>query len=164
MKIKVTSMLAGAAGILTLGLGLWAQPAPDDAVISFPDGYRKWVHVKSTLIGPQSPAFVRNGGIHHFYANDKALEGYRTGAFPDGSVLVDDLLEAKEAAGVTSDGPRRRVAVMVKGSLRYGESGGWGFEVFKGDGRDAALDTAAKAACFACHKNGRDSVFIEFRP
>ncbi|MFI5006659.1 MAG: cytochrome P460 family protein [Solirubrobacterales bacterium] len=161
--IVLTSMLA-AAGTVVFGLALWAQPRPDDAVISFPDGYRKWVHVKSTLIGPAAAAFAVNGGIHHFYANDKALEGYRTGSFPDGSVLVDDLLEAKEAAGVTSDGPRRRVAVMVKESERYRETGGWGFEVFRGDGRDAALDTAAKAACFACHKNGRDSVFIEFRP
>lgn len=159
----VASMLA-AAGTLALGLALSAQPGPDGAAISFPEGYRTWVHVKSTLIGPASAAFAVNGGIHHFYANDKALEGYRTGAFPDGSVLVDDLLEAKEAAGVTSDGPRRRVAVMVKESLRYRETGGWGFEVFKGEGRNAALDTAAKAACFACHKNGRDSVFIEFRP
>lgn len=162
MRMKMTSVHVAAAATLAFGLALQARP--DDAAVPFPDGYRKWVHVKSTLIGPQSPAFERNGGIHHFYANDKALEGYGSGAFPDGSVLVDDLVEAKEAAGVTSDGTRRRVAVMVKQGARFRETGGWGFEVFKGDGRDAALDTAAKAACFACHKSGRDSVFIEFRP
>lgn len=163
MKIKPTSMHAAAAGTIAFCcLGLWAQS--DEAVVPFPDGYRKWVHVKSTYIGPQSPAFASNGGIHHFYANEKALEGYRSGAFPDGSVLVDDLLEAKETAGVTSDGPRRRVAIMLKESLRYRETGGWAFEVFRGEGRDAALDTTAKAACFACHKNGHDAVFSEFRP
>jgi hypothetical protein len=160
MTFKQVSLLVAAAA--ALGLGLPAQP--NEAAVPFPDGYRKWVHVKSTLIGPQSPAFERNGGIHHFYANEKALEGYRSGAFPDGSVLVDDLVEAKEAAGITSDGPRRRVAIMVKEGLRFRETGGWGFEVFKGEGRDAALDTASKAACFACHKNGHDSVFSEFRP
>lgn len=162
MNMPMTSGRTVAMATLACCLGVWAQT--DEGVIPFPEGYRKWVHVKSTLIGPQSPAFERNGGIHHFYANDKALEGYGSGAFPDGSVLVDDLLEAKDAAGVTSDGTRRRVAVMVKQGLRFRETGGWGFEVFKGDGRDAALDAAAKAACFACHKSGRDSVFSEFRP
>jgi hypothetical protein len=122
------------------------------------------VHVKSTLVGPASPAFASNGGIHHFYANEKALEGYRTGTFPDGSVLVDDGVEAKESAGVTSDGTRRRVAVMVKEAQRYAETGGWGFDIFKGDGRDASLDSTARAACFACHKKARDSVFTELAP
>jgi hypothetical protein len=160
MRIKRTLPLVAAA--LTLGFSLWAQTA--DVAVRFPDGYRKWVHVKSTLVGPASPAFASNGGVHHFYANDKAMEGYGSGVFPDGAVLIDDLLEAKESAGVTSVGPRRRVAVMVKDAQRYRESGGWGFEIFKGDGRDAALDPPARAACFACHKNGKDSVFTEFRP
>ena len=33
------------------------------------------------------------GGIHHIYANDKAIEGYRNELFPDGAVIIFDLLE-----------------------------------------------------------------------
>ena len=31
-----------------------------------------------------------HGLIHHIYANEKALEGYRTGHFPEGAVLIAD--------------------------------------------------------------------------
>jgi Cytochrome P460 len=72
-------------------------------------------------------------------------------------------LEAKEAAGVTSDGARRRVAVMLRDSRRFAGTGGWGFEVFKGDGTEGSLDAEGRAACFACHTKGRDCVFSEFR-
>ncbi len=132
--------------------------------IPFPQQYRKWWHVKSTVIGPQSANFTRNGGIHHFYANESGMQGYRTGRFPDGSVLIDDLLEAKNIDGVTTEGPRRRLAVMMKQAARYPETGGWGFEIFKGNNdTEGSLTAQEKAACFACHQKGRDSVFSEFR-
>src|SRR6185295_15941465 len=47
MRMKMTSVHGLAAATLALCLALRAQP--DDA-IPFPDGYRKWVHVKSTLV------------------------------------------------------------------------------------------------------------------
>jgi Cytochrome P460 len=153
--------IAAAAG-LTWSLHLTAEP-PDPA-IPFPDGYRQWVHVKTTLVGPQSPAFDRNGGFHHFYGNDKAMEGYRTGTWPEGAVLIDDGLEAKETAGVWSDGARRRVAVMLRDARRFAATGGWGFEVFMGDGKEGSLGAEGRAACFACHTKGRDGAFTEFHP
>ena len=149
-------------GFLTSGLCLWAQPA--NVAVPYPEGFREWVHVKSTVVGRESTAFESQGGLHHFYANEMALKGHRGGSFPEGSVLIDDLLEAKVTAGVTSAGPRRHTAVMVKDSQRYRETGGWGFEVFKGESRDGSLTPASRAACFACHTNGRDSVFSELRP
>ena len=151
--------------VIAAGLGCCYTFAGDGGTaVSYPKEYRQWAHVKSTLIGPQHASFASNGGIHHFYANGKGVEGYRTGKFPDGSVLIDDLLEVKESAGVTSEGARRRLAVMVKDSQRYPDTGGWGFEIFKGDGlSDGALNAEAKAACFACHQKARDSVFSAFR-
>ena len=53
---------------------------------------------------------------------------------------------------------------MVKDRQGFREAGGWGYEVFKGDDRQPTLTTANRAACFACHQNGRDSVVGEFRP
>jgi hypothetical protein len=156
-----------AAGLMAGSALVWSLHAFAGAgeAVPYPSEYRKWAHVKSTLIGPQHASFASNGGIHHYYANEKAMEGYRTGKFPDGSVLIDDLLEMKENAGVTSEGTRRRVAVMAKDSQRYRETGGWGFEIFRGDNQDATLTAQAKAACFACHgkKEDHDYVFSEFR-
>src|SRR5215468_3163197 len=135
--------------IVTCSLSPWAKP--NDAV-PYPEGYRLWAHVKTALIGPQSPAFENSGGIHHIYANEKATEGYRTGKFPDGSVMVADFLETRENAGVTTEGPRRRIDVMVKDSKRYAATGGWGFEQFKGDSQTDRMVTAEIATkCFDCH-------------
>jgi hypothetical protein len=160
-KTAAWVVLAGSS--LAFALALRADPAA--APIPFPDGYRRWVHVKTTLIGREAPSYDRNGGIHHFYANELAVEGYRIGRFPDASVLVDDGLEAKESQGVTSDGPRKRVAVMMKDARRFASTGGWGFEVFKGDGREAGLTDEGRATCFACHsKASHDSVWTELLP
>jgi len=135
------------------------------ATVPYPADYRQWTHIKSTIVGPRDPGFAVNGGLHHFYANHKAMEGYKTGKFPDGSVLIDDLLEIKENAGIGSEGTRRRVAVMHKDSAKFRDSGGWGFEVFKADDSSPALNAEAKASCFACHSKRKDTdlTFTKFR-
>ena len=137
----------------------------DDAA-PFPKEFRKWAHVKSVMVGPQSAAFATEGGIHHIYANEKALEGYETGKFPDGSTIVYDLLETKQVAGNTIEGPTRRIDVMVKESERFRATGGWRFMSFPGGNpADGKLSAERQAACAACHakRNEHDSVFSEFR-
>jgi len=154
---------AAACGAFLLTLAASALTARDTA-IAFPAGYREFTHVKSTLVGAASPAFAASGGYHHFYANDLAMQGYRTGTFPDGSILVDDGLEAVDASGVAREGARKRVAVMVKDRARFAASGSWGFEVFPGDTREPSLTADGRAACLACHqKAGRDLVYSAFR-
>lgn len=161
MKKNLLMLLATA--VFAGSFSLWAQL---DDVVPFPKEFRKWAHVKSVLVGPQSAAFGTEGGIHHIYANPKALEGYETGNFPDGSVIVYDLLETKEIAGNTIEGPTRRVDVMVKQSERYRTTGGWEFMSFPGANQtDGKLTAERKAACFACHASRKDHdfVFSEFR-
>jgi hypothetical protein len=156
-----TIAAAAVAGLLTGFLG-----AALDGSVPYPDGYRNWVHVKSVMIGPQSAFFESAGGLHHIYANAKGMEGYRTGKFPDGSVLVYDLLGTKETAGNTLEGPRRLIDVMIKDSTLYAATGGWGFEVFLGDSRtDRGVKGSGKEECFACHEQRKehDFVFSEFR-
>ena len=149
--------------VFALSFALWAQL---DETPTFPQEFRKWVHVKSVLVGPQSDAFATEGGIHHIYANDKALGGYNSGKFPDGSVLVYDLLETKEVAGNTIEGQTRRVDVMVKNSERYASTGGWEFMSFSGnDQSNGKLTAARQANCAGCHAHRKDHdfVFSEFR-
>jgi hypothetical protein len=60
-----------------------------------PEGYREWTHVKSMVIQRGHPLFDTFGGIHHVYANPAAADALRTSsAFPDGAVLIFDLLTA----------------------------------------------------------------------
>jgi len=50
--------------------------------------YHQWSHIKSMVIEEGHPLFEPFGGIHHIYANKRALTGYRKGKFPDGSILT----------------------------------------------------------------------------
>ncbi len=135
--------------------------ADNTAEVPYPEGYRQWVRVKTAIIGPQSKAFKRFGGIHHIYANAKAMEGYKTGQFTDGAILVFDLLETLEQQGVTEEGTRRFVDVMVKDAKRFADTGGWGFEEFNGNSTtERNIKTLASTECFQCHKKQEQSGFV----
>ena len=161
--LRKAILILSPVAVLIVSFALSAQT---DETPSFPREFRKWAHVKSVLVGTQSAAFASEGGIHHIYANDKALEGYDSGTFPDGSVIVYDLLETKEVAGNTIEGQTRRVDVMVKQSDRYSSTGGWEFMSFsKNDRTNGNLTAARQATCSGCHahKKDHDFVFSEFR-
>lgn len=140
--------------------------AADPAPVPYPEGYRDWTHVKSMVIEKGHPLFEAFGGIHHLYANRQAMQGYRTGTFPAGSVIVFDLLEAKSGGNAVQEGARKIVGVMVKDPKKWRETGGWGFEGFKGDSKtERAVGRNAATACFQCHtsQKDRDFVFSSYR-
>jgi hypothetical protein len=161
--VKKSMLMLLATVVFAGGFSLWAQL---DDTAPFPKEFRTWAHVKSVLVGPHSAAFATEGGIHHIYANVKALAGYDTGEFPDGSVIVYDLLETKEVAGNTIEGPTRRVDVMVKQSELHRTTGGWEFMSFPGGNpTNGNLTAERQTACAACHASRKDHdfVFSEFR-
>lgn len=130
--------------------------------VAYPDGYRHWTHVKSATVNPASPAYAHFGGMHHIYGNRAAMAGFAGQSFPDGAVVVFDVLEWKEGPQHSDTGARRIVDVMVKDSRRFAATGGWGYTEFKGDSHtDRTMGVEAMPACAGCHmKNaGKDSVF-----
>ncbi len=131
----------------------------------FPDGYRRWTHVSTAIVGPENQQMMSEQGIHHIYANDRAVEGLRGGRFPDGAALVYDLLATRTENGVTRSGERRRLDMMVKDSARYGDTGGWGFESFAGGDRNAPrVGDRAATMCYGCHASRTSTgVFSVFR-
>jgi hypothetical protein len=130
---------------------VWPLPAFADTPLAYPEGYRNWVHVKSALISPAHKGFAIIGGFQHIYANPQAMVGYRTRAFPDGSVIVFDWLEMKDKDGAFEEGARRQVDVMVKDSRRFAKTGDWGFQRFAKDSKIELAATPAPQQCFACH-------------
>jgi len=135
------------------------------AEVAYPDGYRQWTHIKSMVIEKGHPLYESFGGIHHIYGNKKALDASKKGkAFPDGSLLIFDLLEVKSADNAIVEGQRKVVGVMQKNSKKFKDTGGWGFEGFKGDTKERVV-TDPKSACFNCHEPQRqkDYVFSTYR-
>lgn len=158
MKKTSIILIGSLTALVALGAG-----APE---VPYPTGYRDWHHVKSMVINPGHALYDSFGGIHHIYANQKAVRGYRQGKFPDGSVIVFDLLEANSADNAVTEGRRKVVGVMHRDSTKYPSTGGWGFEGFKGDSRtERAVGKNAATACYQCHtsQKDRDYVFSSLR-
>ncbi len=146
---------------------------PAQPLVPYPEGYRAWTHVKSGLIGPAHASFAIQGGFQHVYANEQAMQGYRSGGssagareFPEGSVIVFDWLEMTEKSGAFIEGPRRQVDVMRKDSKRYASSGGWGFQRFAKESKTELATAPTPQQCFACHeKLKKDGLVLgSYRP
>jgi len=142
-------------------IGLAHAASPEASSVAYPAGYRKWPLVKSMVIySDKHPLFGQFGGLHHVYANAEALRALtKGGTFPDGSVLVFDLLEAKDENGAYVEGARKLVAVMTKDRARFKATGGWGFEAFKGDSETERLVKDPAKECFTCHQQQKDNDF-----
>jgi len=119
--------------------------------VAYPEGYRSWSHVKSTMIGPTHKNFATLGGFQHIYANEAAMKGYRSRDFPEGSEIAFDWLELAENNGAFTEGPRRQLDVMVKDSKRFASTGGWGFQRFVKDSKTELAVAPTPQDCFSCH-------------
>jgi hypothetical protein len=145
-----------------------SQPTPAPPV-QFPHEYRSWQHVRTIVVGPEHRSFASRGGIHHYYANTQAVEGYRTGRFPNGSIIVDEGVLTEDgtgqAKGMVMEGHRRSLDVMVKNDQLYSDTGGWGFEHFEGQEATGQLDAKRRTQCYECHAKSkdRDHVFSKIR-
>lgn len=148
MKTKLRHIIASTAAAACCVTGFAAQDTSD---IPFPTGYRSWFHHHSTMNATgHDPA--GNVGIQHVYANPAAMEGLRTGKFADGATFaVDRFAYEGKDNHVTVQGKRKVVAVMVKNASKYPETGGWGFQAFKGGDPSQLAVKDGGTACFTCH-------------
>lgn len=143
-----------------------------DPGVPYPEGYRHWTFLHSSMVSAKYSAFGRQpcekpctAGIFYFYANDKAMSGLRTGSYEDGAILAEEMLEfLGNQNGGGKEGQRRLVGVMVRDSQRYSTTGGWGFATYEGGSRTDNLDAAARDVCFQCHVPRKDHgyVFTEY--
>jgi hypothetical protein len=137
----------------------------NDKLVEYPADYRNWTHVKSLILEPGHPLFDAFGGIHHVYANSSALAAMKNQTpYPDGSVLVFDLLETTRADSTIGEGERKVLGVMVKNAALFPNTGGWIFEGFKQNTRERVV-TDYTTQCFNCHAGQKESdyVFSKFR-
>lgn len=151
--------------IVTIFIASLVLAGEKKALVNYPEGYRNWTHIKSMVMQQGHPLYESFGGIHHIYANKAALKAMEEGKpYPDGAVLVFDLLEAKSENNAIVEGSRKILGVMQKDSKKFADTGGWGFEGFKGDTKESAV-ADPKGACFSCHEAQKqtDYVFIKYR-
>lgn len=145
-----------------------------DGELIKPIGYRKWTYVGT----PLTPNDM-NGGkapfpeFHSVYMNPEAYNHYEeTGDFPDGTVLVKELVsvglkEASSGKGYFM-GDFVGLEVSVKDKTRFkDEPGNWAYFSF---GHKYPLRSKAKtqpaASCNDCHNGEADDdyVFTQYYP
>lgn len=132
----------------------------DDAT-QFPENFRRWVHVGTGVIMPGTmPQMTSEEGMHHIFANQKAVEGYASSNFADGSMVVYELRETRQQNGVIFEGDRKRVDVMIKDSAHYASTGGWRFQRFMGDDQVQNAIHDSGSSCFQCHQKATAHGFV----
>src|SRR2546427_2777284 len=144
---------------LALGLiGAAYAASPEKSSVAYPTGYRKWALVKSMVIySDKHPLFAEFGGLHYVYANAEAMRALvKGGTFPDGSVLVLDLHEAKDENGAWVEGSRKLVGVMEKDRARFKATGGWGIHGCTRDRHTGRAGADASAPGLSCHPQQKD--------
>jgi hypothetical protein len=140
----------------------------DDISVSYPEGYRAWTFLHGSIVPAGFGAFSKapcvkpcTSGIFYFYANELAIKGLRTGAYADGAIIAEEMLELRVGdKGNGGEGQRVLTAVMVKDNSRYAGTGGWGFGHFDEGSKTNALDAKAQQACYQCHTFRKDHGFV----
>jgi len=135
-------------------------PASADDKISYPETYRQWSHVKTLTLHKGHALANPFEGIHHVYANSKAVQGLKLGTYPDGAKIAFDLLESNTANHASAEGERILLGLMVKDRKRYATTGGWGFEAWQQNSRTKRLTSDSGTSCYTCHTSQKDSDYV----
>ncbi len=173
MKSTVFALAAVAvvSGVVACIGPAYGQADRDAAPIflsQIPPGYRDW-----RLISVAH----EEGSLHSIGAvlgNDLAIDAYHEGKlpFPDGAIIAalhyhhDPSEENNKVFGRSQSfvaGAPTNVQFMIKDSVKYATTGGWGFGHFQ-DGKPG--DGAFMKSCFPCHNQikARDLVFTRYAP
>ena len=142
-----------------------------DGTIRFPGRVRDgWVHLGSWGSADLNSA---DPGQHDVYTQPESLEAYRkTGKFPDGAVLVKELLKAKTDSMTTGEisyaAETEGWFVMIKdtegrfkGNKLWGR--GWGWSLFNAEDPTKAVTEDFKTECIPCHVPAKKDDWIYVR-
>ncbi len=136
--------------------------------ISLPVGFqRDWAFLGTWSIADEdvdsSSSASGHGaaGLHNVYTQREAIDQFqKTGKFPDGAVIVKELLATTTApmtTGLVSRGTKiEGWFVMVKDTQGRFESNplwgdGWGWALFSPDQTDSPVTKNYKSECLGCH-------------
>lgn len=139
--------------------------------IALPDTFAEsWAHLGSWAVVNENGS---GNGLHNVYTTPDVITHYQdTGAFPDGAVLVKEVLNS--TSGQLTTGTVHWATdnnvwfVMVKDTeSRFPENGiwgdGWGWALFNGDDRTTQVASEYKAECRSCHVPAKNDDWVYVR-
>jgi hypothetical protein len=141
-----------------------ADVAPSPNGIAFPADYKKW---KVISVSHRTD----NNTLRAIVGNDAAVAAARKGEispWPNGAVLGKVVWKAqtdKHWDKATVPGDFVHVEFMVKDSVKYAATGGWGYARWKGAGlQPHGKDAGFAQECVACHTPVKSQDWVYTRP
>jgi len=169
LLLAAIAMVAVAVTCIVPASGRAAGEAAPVFVTQIPGGYRDWAVIS---VAHEEGSLNSLGAV---LGNDIAIKAYREGKlpYPDGSIIAalhwrnTPSAENNKIFGQAQSfvpGAPTNIQFMVKDSIRYAATGGWGFGHFTPDGKPGA--EALMQTCYPCHaKNpSTDLVFTHYAP
>jgi hypothetical protein len=149
-----------------------AEPAPAYAANGdlLPVGnYREWIYLTSGVDMSYSPKPADMTMFDNVFVNTEAYHGFlATGTWPDKTVLVLEVREAKSKGSINQHGHFQGMQLMgfevhVKDEKRF--PGGWAFFDFDSPDKNGTLIPQG-APCYSCHAAHAavDTTFVQFYP
>jgi hypothetical protein len=172
--IGLGSTLAVVATVAISAQDKYGVRVPDGLALSEVRGYESWQLVSASH--PVGGEGMSGETLNVIVANPAMIAAYAAGIpgngkpFPDGAKAVKIQYVPKKSSeapfNVAIPDRLKDVAVMVKDSKRFADSGGWGYGLFNYDSATDAFKpdgTGAKCGA-ACHTiaKGKDYVFTRY--
>lgn len=151
--------------------------------ISLPDNMRRdWAFLGTWSIAAEdvetSSEASKHGaaGLHNVYTQRETIDQFRkTGEFPDGAVVVKELLKTATRSMTTGTVSRGIEVegwfVMIKDTQGRFQSNrlwgdGWGWALFNADQPEKTVTTNYKTECIGCHIPARkdDWIYLDGYP
>ncbi len=177
MKVLRAIALVAVAvlGAVVFGGGAAAEsfsPYVDDkGNISIPKDFRSWYFLGSWGVATDEEGKVGSQGFHNVYTQPETVEAFRkTGKFPDGAVLVKELLKARTDSMTTGEisyaAETEGWFIMIKdteGRFKGNKLWGRGWSLFEAKDPTKAVTEDFKTECIPCHVPAKKDDWIYVR-
>jgi hypothetical protein len=148
-------------------------PAYDkDGNLLPPTHYREWVYLSTGIdmsYAPKTAEMKDHSMFDNVFVNPEAYASFlQTGSWPDKTVMVLEVREARDRGSINLQGHYQGTQIMgfevhVKDESRF--SGKWAFFDFDSPAGNGTL-IPEKAPCYTCHlaHGAVDTTFVQFYP
>ncbi len=141
--------------------------------ITVPEDFRNWSFIGTWGVATDEEDQVGSKGFHNVYVRPETAAAFRsTGRFPDGAVVVKELLKAATDTMTTGEISYATETdgwfIMIKdtkgrfkGNPLWGD--GWGWALFNADNRAKTVTEDYQADCLPCHVPAKQDDWIYVR-
>ena len=156
-----------------LNAGSFSPYVDEKGDITIPKDFRSWQFLGTWAVATDEDDEVGSKGFHNVYTQPETVSAFRsTGKFPDGAVLVKELLTATTNTMTTGEVSHATETegwfIMIKdtqgrfkGNPLWGD--GWGWALFNADGPATTVTEDYKDDCISCHVPAQKDDWIYLR-